>query len=74
MSEEIQIESICKAESKIRSPVIMIFSIDSEGILALISTTLFTSVTITTTMMINFCVIPYFFPDSHDKPPQDFPL
>ena len=39
---------------KIRSPVIMVFSIDSEGILALISTTLFTSVTITTTMMIIF--------------------
>ena len=39
---------------KRRSPVITVFSIDSEGILALISTTLFMSVTISTTMMIIF--------------------
>lgn len=39
---------------KIRSPVMMVFSIDSDGILALMSTTLFTRVTISTTAMIIF--------------------
>jgi len=43
----------------------MVFSMDGEGIFALISTTLLITRTIATTMMINFYIVPYFMPDFH---------